>query len=113
MLSHSINFLDEYIRLSEVRSFPSTTVHKIIPKTLECNKRTFKVSAKDFLIPPFSPSLPQKTVETRKRKEKREREREEPGPGWRKGKCPALDGEKHERRALVGTDGKRTLKKRA
>ncbi|GFV36521.1 uncharacterized protein TNCV_2260401 [Trichonephila clavipes] len=38
--------------------------------------------------------------ETRKRKI---REREEPGLGWRK----------HERRVLVGTDGKRALKKRA
>ncbi|GFS73813.1 hypothetical protein TNCV_1458511 [Trichonephila clavipes] len=40
-------------------------------------------------------------------------EGEEPFPGWRKRKKPCPGWEKHERRALVGTDGKRALKKRS
>ncbi|GFY24682.1 hypothetical protein TNCV_1017281 [Trichonephila clavipes] len=57
-----------------------------------------------------SSSYDTNTTTKKEKKETRERgarpwmeKREKPCPGWRK----------HERRALVGTDGKRALKKRA
>ncbi|GFX90393.1 uncharacterized protein TNCV_5067801 [Trichonephila clavipes] len=44
--------------------------------------------------------------------EKKEDWREEPSPGWRKGENPCPGSRKHERRALVGTDWRRALRRR-
>ncbi|GFX75886.1 hypothetical protein TNCV_2238581 [Trichonephila clavipes] len=50
--------------------------------------------------------------ERRRKKEEKRREREGPGLGWRKREKSCPGWRRHERRALVGTDGKRALEKK-
>ncbi|GFX20675.1 hypothetical protein TNCV_4270071 [Trichonephila clavipes] len=49
----------------------------------------------------------------KKKKKRRERERERSRPWMEKREKPCPGWRRHERRALVGTDGKRVLEKRA